>query len=268
MSINNNKTPLIPIRLVQTPITDINSAQNFNKTFTPMISNSFKRNKTSNFIGDNTFPLNKKSSFHPIEFYALGKIPNETAYPTFQWNRGIKSTSNNILERNALSINTKKYNGLYIYKNLSSLSQQNVTENNYMKPIKLYKTSEKYSIPKNATNFEIYNIMKEKLFSKDIQSTIAKGKNLNKSDFMKEKENINKKNNEAKFKKIEEKKTFVNKENKDGILTDRKSKTSSKFFFKDPNDYSKKLLMNNTYGFEQNNIQMIKPKKYKFEGAA
>jgi len=25
---------------------------------------------------------------------------------------------------------------------------------------------------------------------------------------------------------------------------------------------------NNTYYFEQNNIQMMKPKKYKFEGAA
>jgi hypothetical protein len=179
----------------------------------------------------------------------------------FQWNKGIKSTSNNIIERNVLSINTAKFNRLYNYKHLSSLSQQNVTENNYMKPIKLYKTSEKYNLPQNTTNFETYKIMKEKLFSKDIQSTIAKGKYLNKSDFIKEKENTIKNKNEPKIQKIEEMKTCIG---KNDIKNDRKNKTSTGFFFKDPNDYSKKLLMNNTYGFEQNNIQMIKPKKWKF----
>ena len=264
MSKNNNKTPQTPIRLMQSPIIDTNTVQNFNKTFTPLISNSFNRNKSSNIIGDNTFSLNKKNSFHPIEFYALGKIPSGTVYPTFQWNKGIKSTSNNIIERNVLSINTAKFNRLYNYKNLANLSQQNVTENDYMKPIKLYKTSEKYNLPKNTTNFETYKIMKEKLFSKDIQSTITKGKYLNKSDFIKEKENTIKSKNEPKFQKIEEQKTYFGKENKNDIINDRKNKTSTGFFFKDPNDYSKKLLMSNTYGFEQNNIQMIKPKKWKF----
>ena len=263
MSINNNKTPLTPIRLMQSPIADTNTVQNFNKTFTPLISNSFSHNKSSNFMGDNTFALNKKNTFHPIEFYALGKIPSGTVYPTFQWNKGIKSTSNNIIERNVLSINTAKFNRLYNYKNLASLSQQNVTENNYMKPIKLYKTTEKYNLPQNTTNFETYKIMKEKLFSKDIQSTIAKGKYLNKSDFIKEKENTIKSKNEPKL-QIEEQKTFTGKDNKNEIKNERKNKTGTGFFFKDPNDYSKKLLMNNTYGFEQNNIQMIKPKKWKF----
>ena len=61
-------------------------------------------------------------------------------------------------------------------------------------------------------------------------------------------------------------KRSIEKENKDEILNDKKSKTISGFFYKDPNDYSKKLLMNNTYRFEQNNIQMIKPKKWRFEG--
>ena len=260
MSITNNKTPLTPIRLTQSPIADTNTVQNFNKAFTPLISNSFNRNKPSNFLGDNKFS-SSKNSFHPIEFYALGKIPSGTVYPMFQWNKGIKSTSNNIIERNVLSINTAKFNRLYNYKHLSSLSQQNVTENNYMKPIKLYKTSEKYNLPQNTTNFETYKIMKEKLFSKDIQSTIAKGKYLNKSDFIKEKENTIKNKNEPKIQKIEEMKTCIG---KNDIKNDRKNKTSTGFFFKDPNDYSKKLLMNNTYGFEQNNIQMIKPKKWKF----
>ena len=266
MSINKSKTPFAPIRLMQNPIADINSPHNFNKTFTPLISNSFNRNNSSNFKANNTFSLNQNNSFHPIEFYALGKLPNGTVYPTFQWNKGIKSTSNNIIERNVLSINTKKFNQIYSYKNLASLSQQNVTENNYMKPIKLYKTTEKYNLPKNTTNFETYKIMKEKYFSKDIQSTIAKGKKLNKSEFIKEKENTIQNKEDYKFKKIEEMKGSIEKENKDEVLNDKKSKTSSGFFYKDPNDYSKKLLINNTYGFEQNNIQMIKPKKWRFEG--
>ena len=135
-----------------------------------------------------------------------------------------------------------------------------------MKPIKLYKTTEKYNLPKNTTNFETYKIMKEKYFSKDIQSTIAKGKKLNKSEFIKEKENTIQNKEDYKIKKIEEMKGSIEKENKDEVLNDKKSKTSSGFFYKDPNDYSKKLLMNNTYGFEQNNIQMIKPKKWRFEG--
>ena len=266
MSINKSKTPFAPIRLMQNPIVDINSPHNFNKTFTPLISNSFNRNNSSNFKANNTFSLNKNNSFHPIEFYALGKLPNGTVYPTFQWNKGIKSTSNNIIERNVLSINTKKFNQIYSYKNLASLSQQNVTENNYMKPIKLYKTTEKYNLPINTTNFETYKIMKEKYFSKDIQSTIAKGKKLNKSEFIKEKENTIQNKEDYKFKKIEEMKGSIEKENKDEVLNDKKSKTSSGFFYKDPNDYSKKLLMDNIYGFEQNNIQMIKPKKWRFEG--
>jgi hypothetical protein len=67
----------------------------------------------------------------------------------------------------------------------------------------------------------------------------------------------------TKFKKIEEIKA---EQNQEGNKKERKSKTCSEFFFKDPNDYTKELMKNNTYYFEQNNIQMIKPKKYKFEG--
>ena len=81
-----------------------------------------------------------------------------------------------------------------------------------MKPLKLYRTSEKYNLPTNTTNFETYKIMKEKYFSKDIQSTIAKGKKLNKTDFIKEKENIMKNKDNTKFKKIEEIKVEKNQE--------------------------------------------------------
>jgi hypothetical protein len=154
---------------------------------------------------------------------------------------------------------------MYVYKNLASLYQQNVTENNYLKPVKMYKTSEKYNLPKNTTNFEIYKIMKEKYFSQDIQSSIAKGKFLNKTEFIKEKENLGKKS-ENKVNKVDEIKTYRNLENTNNdVKKNFKRKTSPDFCFKDPKDYSKKILKNNTYYFEQNNIQMMKPKKYKFE---
>ncbi len=264
---NNNKTSLTPIRLFRRPDNENNDTQNFNKTFTPLIAKSFNHNKLSEFSQNinNVLPPKNKIPFHPIEFYALGKLQSDTVYPKFTWNKGIKSTSNNIIERNVLSINTKKFNQLYPYKSLSNLSQQNVTENNYMKPLKSYKTTEKYNLPKNTTNFETYKIMKEKYFSKDIQSTVSNGKLLNKTDYIKEKEKAMKKNDDVQFKKIEEIK--ANKAEENNLLSyDRKNKTSTGFFFKDPNDYTKKLLMNNTFYFEQNNNQMIKPKKWKFEG--
>ena len=71
------------------------------------------------------------------------------------------------------------------------------------------------------------------------------------------------KKSHTKFKKIEEIKVEQNQERNN---KERKSKTCSEFFFKDPNDYTKELMKNNIYNFEQNNVQMIKPKIYKFEG--
>ena len=231
---NINRETSTPLQPLGRPLIENNSVQNFNKTFTPLISNSFSHNKSSNFspnLTQTAINVKKNTPFHPLQFYALGKIPTDKEYPTLQWNKGIKSTSNNIIERNVLSINTR--------------------------------TSEKYNLPTNTTNFETYKIMKEKYFSKDIQSTIAKGKKLNKTDFIKEKENIMKNKDNTKFKKIEEIKV---EQNQEGNNKERKSKTCSEFFFKDPNDYTKELMKNNIYNFEQNNIQMIKPKIYKFEG--
>ncbi len=74
------------------------------------------------------------------------------------------------------------------------------------------------------------------------------------------------KKSENKINKVDEIKTYRNLGNSyNDIKKNVKRKTSPDFFFKDPNDYTKKLLENNTYLFEQNNIQMMKPKKYKFE---
>ena len=86
---------------------------------------------------------------------------------------------------------------------------------------------------------------------------------LNKTDYLKQKENSTKK---IEFKKIEEIKDYNQGNGKSEIKNDKKSRTTSEFFFKDPNDYSKMLMKNNTFYFAQNNTQMIQPKKWKFGG--
>ena len=259
-----DKTFLTPIRLSRQHSFEGNIIKDFNKTFSPLIPNNFNQNNKFGFSKNKTFYPDKKEEYHPIEFYALGKIPNGTVYPSLHWNKGIKSTSNNIIERNALSINTKQFNQINIHKNLTSLYNQNVTENNYMMPVKIYKAYEKYRIPRNITNFEIYKIMKEKYFSKDITSNIAKGKHLNKTDFIDEKNNV--------LKKLQNKKTEVkNNKNEEKSINNKymekiKEHSKSGFIYKDPNDYTKKLLENNIYYFDKNNTQMIKPKKWKIDG--
>ena len=256
---SKEKSSPTPIRLSIQSSLDDNDNHLFNKTFTPLIPNNLKEKNKYGFFQNKTFVPEKKSQFHPIEFYALGKIPSSTVYPSLQWNKGIKSTSNNIIERNALSINTKKFNQINVYKNLTSIYEQNVTENNYMHPVKMFRTYEKYKIPNNTTNFEVYKIMKEKFFSKDTETDIAKGKFLNKTDYLKEKEKIMKKNNNKNEKKEEKK---IAKKS----IEDMKQHSNSGFIYKDPNDYTKKLLKNNTYYFDKNNTQMIKPKKWKIDG--
>ena len=49
-------------------------------------------------------------------------------------------------------------------------------------------------------------------------------------------------------------------------IEDMKQHSNSGFIYKDPNDFTKKLLKNNTYYFDKNNTQMIKPKKWKIDG--
>ena len=52
-----NKTTLTPIRLFRRPTCENNNIEQFNKTFTPLISNSFSHNKNADFSQNlnNTF---------------------------------------------------------------------------------------------------------------------------------------------------------------------------------------------------------------------
>lgn len=276
-SLFEGKIPLSPISIGPRPFSVRNSMQSSSGVFQPLEPNSCKITKNKDFFNPNVdviqsktfYKERKKSDIHPLDFYTLGKIPSNIIYPCMEWNKGIKSTSNNILERNALSINTKKFNGKNIHKKLSNLYEQNITENNYMDPLSMYKTYEKYNIPKYATNREIYNIMKEKYFSRDIVSPIAKGKCLSQKEFIKQREKMNKKENlnldnissnkDTKFKEV----NLKNK--KEEIKEKNRSFSHTQLRYKDPNDYTKQTLKNNTFYFDKNSNQMLQQKKWLFE---
>lgn len=290
-SLFEGKQPLTPVSLGQRPFSVKNNNSYNNNVFQPLEPNSYKINKkidffsqTNNIKNKTFYNNNKKSDIHPLDFYTLGKIPLNTMYSNLKWNKGIKSTSNNIIERNALSINTKYFNGINIHKRISNINEQNITENNYMDPLKIYKTYEKYKIPKYATNFEIYKLMKEKYFSNDINSPIKQGKCLSQKEFVNEKEKLMKKekinsdnipfNKDSKAKDIKKEeiknksnnyiRNIKQEESKEKEISKSLSQNSG-LIYKDPNDYTKQILKNNNFYFDKNNNQMLKQKKWKFE---
>ena len=65
----------------------------------------------------------------------------------------------------------------------------------YLTPLNVFKTIQKYDLPNNVINQETYNIAKEKLFAKDILSTIRKGRCISKNDLIFQKQNLMNKNN-------------------------------------------------------------------------
>ena len=273
-SLFNGNPPITPITLNQRPYSVSNFSRN-NRILQPLESNNYKMEKKNEFFPPNKtqdktfYRQNKNSEIHPLEFYTLGKINSNIAYPTQELNKAIRSTSNDIITRNSLSINSSKFNNMNLYKNLSNLNEQNITENNYMNPIKIYQTCEKYNLPKYATNIEMYRLMKEKYFARDIHSAISQGKCLTKNEFIKQKERILKKDNLSKDNISQNisgniKGTNIKNEVTKGI--NRSNSTNSGLIFKDPNDYSKQLLKDNYLYFDKNNNQMIKQRKWAFKG--
>ena len=144
------------------------------------INNKQKTNQcnTINIITQKKNDENTKhyTQIHPLDFYTLGKVhkpPNYTSH--FCQNNAFRSTSNDLISSNLLSLNTFNYDSIIKEKNISTLSQQNIKENNYLKPLDAYKTYQKFNLPLNAMNKEIYNIEKEKIFVKSNTSSIKKG---------------------------------------------------------------------------------------------
>lgn len=266
--------PIKPLPLTQRPNSVRNNNQNNNKILQPLEPNSYKINKkidyfspVNNMQNKTFYKERRQPDIHPLDFYSLGKIPSNTVYSNLEWNKGIKSTSNDIITRNALSINTQKYNKIDIHKKISNLYEQNITENNYLEPIKIYKTYEKYKLPKYATNIEMYKLMKEKYFSQDIHSPIKQGKCLSKKEFIKEKEKLikNENINMDSINSNRSKKSEKNKKSEEIKEIAKSLSHNTGLIYKDPNDYTKRELKNNTFYFDKNNNQMLQQKKWIFE---
>jgi hypothetical protein len=248
------------------------------------IKKEFKENK------------NPKKDIHPLDFYALGKVHDPPIYTsTFCHNKGFRSTSNDLITRNLFSLNTTQFDNLKKNKFNSTLSQQNIKENNYLRPLDVYNTYQKYSIPSNVVNTETYNISKEKIFTKSCLSSIKKGIRLSLSNFMDYKkqlmtENISM-NKTMKDKCIERKRTESENRKKgnrsneinnrlDSLESIEKNKknnsinngisnndilggiTKPPIKYINPIDFTKKDLKSNMLYFDKNNQQFLRHKNW------
>ena len=175
MSSNNNlESDKSPKEKVKQKVEENNKSSQIND-----IKKEFKDSKSPNQKKD------PKKDIYPLDFYALGKVHDPPIYTsTFCHNKGFYSTSNDLITRNLFSLNTTQFDNLKKNKFNSTLSQQNIKENNYLRPLDVYNTYQKYSIPSNVINTETYNIAKEKLFAKSCVSFIKKGIRLSHSNFM------------------------------------------------------------------------------------
>ena len=129
-----------------------------------------------------------------LDFYALGRLENNPELHSYNTNRGMKDTSNDLLIRNALSLNSHNLENIRnSYRNLKSVEVSSKETNNYLNPILQFKTSEKYSVAPNMTNRETYNLTKAKYFHSDKEINLNSGMKVSKEEFItkkKESENI------------------------------------------------------------------------------
>ena len=255
-----------------------NNSQNIKitKSLTEENELSYKENNDNaqlNKIKNNVNKNNNK--VHPLDFYTLGIVHDPPQYTTkFCSNKAFQSTANDLIARNIFSLNSPKYETIKKDKNYSKLSQQNITENNYLKPLEVYTTSKKYSLDSNVSNRSNYNIAREKMFIKSNISLIKKGLNLTYSNFIDNKKRLMKDNSERKINKairdkmIEEKnlqraKTFANyslnnKSNNTNGINNEDNNTKYNITYTNPNDYSKKDLKGNILYFDKNNKEFIR----------
>ena len=254
------------------------------------------KNKNINLNKANTLTINNlphiknkyNADIHPLDFYTLGKVHDPPKYTTaFCQNRAFRSTSNDLITRNIFSLNNCCYDNLKNNKNSSILSEQNIKENNYLKPLDVYKTFQKYNLKSNVVNKETYNIEKEKIFVKSNISSIRKGmnmthnnfinykrqlvtessaKNVNKTmkDFINEK-NLQRMNTEGDLKKNksnEIKNKYEFPEIAKNSINDDGTTEKSKIRYINPIDYSKKELKGNYLYFDKNNQQFLRHKNW------
>ena len=257
-------------------------------------SSSLKELKQNNNNPLNTNDkLQKNFNLHSIDFYALGKVPpyqkNKNFIPP---NNGFRSTSNNLIKRNYFSINNRYFDDLKnIYpKKQATIYEQNIEENNYLTPLSVFITVQRYDLPNNVVNQETYNIAKEKLYAKDIFSTIRKGKPLSRNDFFAQKKNLmednknkllytpsnkslnNDNNNTKELKRYNssvnikeyerdlKNEMIINKEKNEKKLIH--SSSTKAFIPKNPKDITKEILTNRNLLFDKNHSQIVRDRNW------
>ena len=217
---------------------------------------------------------NIKNKEHPLVFYALGKLNNykidNNTIPLYT-SQGFRSSSNDVIKRNLFSIHTSYFDELRKKKENSTINNQITEENDYLNPIKIYKSFHKYNINNNCINQETYNLAKKKMYSKDIVSNIKKGLFITKKDFIEQK-NKALSEKQSKIIDLKEKRydlklkhSFDNtKKDKNDYLnkTVNTERINNKFIFKDPNDHTKEELKSKDWRFDRNYKMFIKHKNW------
>ena len=234
---------------------------------------------------------NKNQNFLSLDFYALGKVHNYQKINNFlPPSNGFRSTSNNLLKRNYFSINNRYFDDLKNknVKKQATIFEQNVEENNYLAPLNIFNSTQKYDLPSNVINQETYNIAKEKLFAKDNFSTIRKGRRLSKNDFIYQKQNLMGKSNNKlltpnyksinldKIKDLKRYKSSINlnendreKNNNNKIINEKienkkltHSCSTKCFSPKNPNDISKEVLKTSIVLFNKNHSKIVRDRNW------
>ena len=265
MTENNNNQNNPPQS--EQPLHTENNITAFNKTTTlPDLKNDLTLSPRSNVL-NNTEKINRVAKSTDMRFYYLGQADEKEpkkAKLTFRPNNAFRSTSNDLMDRNKYSINTRYYINLSKNKEYSVIKQQNIFDNNYLKPLNVYYSYNKYNIPGNCINRATYNLAKEKSFARDQYSTIKTGKNITKKEFLEEKKNLlNKKyyidtNIEDSTNQKLPKNENTKKDENSKIVCN----TMSNFTFKDPHNYSIEKLRSNKLNFDRNNQQFLQVRNW------
>ena len=157
-----------------------------------------KENKDNNNNNNNKIKSLKEKykiieGSHPLEFYALGKIDKNmynnpsTLYGLTSCRFRTNNSSHDLFNRNILSVNNSNFDNLKKVKDTKTIFDINKEVNNYLNPVTIYKIREEEnkeaSKRNNINSLQWLNLVKNKLFSFDLNSKVKKGRNISRNAF-------------------------------------------------------------------------------------
>ena len=235
--------------------------------------NQINPNQEKTFYNKINLTEENNKSKVPLDFYALGKLDNykidNNSIPLYT-SQGFRSSSNDMIKRNIFSIHNSYFDELRKKKDNSIINKQITEENDYLNPIKIYKSIHKYNVDNNCINQETYNLAKKKMYSKDILSNIKRGLFITKKDFIEQKNKAlsEKQSNITDLKEkrsdLKLRHSFDTNKDKNEYLnkTINTGRINNKFLFKDPIDHTKEELKSKDWRFDRNNKMFIKHKNW------